>query len=46
MSTDTANWVKSYPFTVDGVEFVSMLDPNGSIYSSKSERFHLLVVIH
>jgi hypothetical protein len=29
---DTTNWVK-YPFTVDGVEFVSMLDPQGSFYS-------------
>ena len=27
-----ANW-KSYPFTVDGVEFVSLIDPNGSMYS-------------
>jgi hypothetical protein len=27
-----ANW-KSFPFTVDGVEFVSLLDPNGSMYS-------------
>ena len=26
-----ANW-KSYPFTVDGVEFVSLIDPNGSFY--------------
>jgi len=26
-----ANW-KSFPFTVDGVEFVSLLDPNGSMY--------------
>ncbi len=26
-----ANW-KSYPFTVDGVEFVSLIDPNGSMY--------------
>ena len=29
MSLDTTNWVK-YPFSVDGVDFVSMLDPNGS----------------
>jgi hypothetical protein len=29
---DTTNWVK-YPFTVDGVDFVSMLDPQGSFYS-------------
>ena len=28
-----ANW-KSYPFTVDGVEFVSLIDPNGSMYQS------------
>lgn len=26
-----ANW-KSYPFTVDGVEFVSLIDPSGSFY--------------
>ena len=26
-----ANW-KSFPFTVDGVEFVSLIDPNGSYY--------------
>ena len=26
-----ANW-KSYPFTVDGVEFLSLIDPNGSMY--------------
>jgi hypothetical protein len=32
MSLDTTNWVK-YPFSVDGVEFVSMLDPQGSFYS-------------
>jgi hypothetical protein len=29
MSLDTTNWVK-YPFSVDGVDFVSLLDPNGS----------------
>ncbi len=29
--TDTTNWAK-FPFTVDGVEFVSMLDPEGSMY--------------
>lgn len=29
---DTTNWAK-YPFSVDGVEFVSMLDPQGSFYS-------------
>lgn len=28
-----ANW-KSYPFTVDGVEFVSLIDPNGSMYQT------------
>ena len=28
-----ANW-KSYPFTVDGVEFVSLIDPNGSMYKT------------
>ena len=27
-----ANW-KSYPFTVDGVEFLSLIDPNGSMYA-------------
>jgi hypothetical protein len=27
-----ANWV-SYPFTVDGVEFVSLVNPNGAMYS-------------
>jgi hypothetical protein len=31
MSLDTTNWVK-YPFSVDGVDFVSMLDPKGSFY--------------
>ena len=28
---DTTNWV-SYPFSVEGVEFVSLLDPRGSFY--------------
>ena len=28
-----ANW-KSFPFTVDGVEFVSLIDPNGSMYQT------------
>ena len=28
---DTTNWA-SYPFTVEGVEFVSLLDPQGSFY--------------
>jgi hypothetical protein len=31
-----ANW-KSYPFTVDGVEFVSLLDPSGSMYQQVSK---------
>ena len=29
---DKSNW-KSYPFTVDGVELLSLIDPNGSMYS-------------
>ena len=29
---DTTNWAK-YPFTVNGVNFVSLLDPQGSFYS-------------
>ena len=33
MSLDTTNWVK-YPFSLSGVDFVSLLDPNGSFYSS------------
>ena len=32
---DTTNWAK-YPFTVDGVEFVSMLDTQGSMYKQAS----------
>ena len=28
-----ANW-KSYPFTVDGVNFLSLIDPNGSMYKT------------
>ena len=28
---DTTNWA-SYPFTVEGVDFVSKLDPQGSFY--------------
>ena len=28
---DTTNWV-SYPFSVEGVEFLSLLDPQGSFY--------------
>lgn len=31
MSLDTTNWVK-YPFSVNGVDFFSMLDPKGSFY--------------
>ncbi len=33
---DKSNW-KSYPFTVDGVEFVSLIDPNGSMYPQISK---------
>jgi len=33
---DTTNWA-SYPFTVEGVEFVSLLDKEGSFYE-KVER--------
>lgn len=29
--SDFTNW-KSYPFTVDGVEFVSLLNPEGTMY--------------
>ena len=28
---DTTNWVK-YPFTVDGIDFVSLIDPKGTSY--------------
>jgi hypothetical protein len=28
---DTTNWA-SYPFTVNGIDFVSKLDPQGSFY--------------
>ena len=28
---DTTNWV-SYPFSVEGVEFLSLIDPNGQFY--------------
>jgi len=28
---DTTNWV-SYPFSVNGINFVSLLDPQGSFY--------------
>ena len=31
-----ANW-KSYPFTVDGVELLSLIDPNGSMYKTISK---------
>ena len=31
-----ANW-KSYPFTVDGVEFLSLIDPKGSMYKNISK---------
>jgi hypothetical protein len=33
---DTTNWA-SYPFTVNGINFVSLLDPQGIFYS-KVER--------
>ena len=33
---DKSNW-KSYPFTVDGVEFVSLIDPNGSMHNQISK---------
>ena len=33
---DKSNW-KSYPFTVDGVDFVSLIDPSGSMYSQISK---------
>ena len=29
---DTTNWVK-YPFTVDGINFVSLIDPKGTFYA-------------
>jgi hypothetical protein len=31
MSLDTTNWVK-FPFSVNGVDFLSMFDPQGSFY--------------
>ena len=31
MSLDTTNWVR-YPFSVEGIDFVSLLDPQGSFY--------------
>ena len=31
-----ANW-KSYPFTVDGVEFLSLINPNGTMYKTISK---------
>ena len=36
---DTTNWAK-YPFTVNGVNFVSLLDPQGYFYE-KVERLPL-----
>jgi hypothetical protein len=30
---DKSNWV-SYPFTVDGVEFLSLINPEGSMYKT------------
>ena len=30
-----ANW-KSYPFTVDGVEFLSLINPDGRLYQKVS----------
>lgn len=34
--SDFTNW-KSYPFTVDGVNFLSLIDPNGSMYKTISQ---------
>lgn len=31
--SDFANWA-SYPFTVEGVEFVSLINPEGSMYQT------------
>jgi hypothetical protein len=31
MSLDTTNWAK-FPVSVDGVDFVSVIDPSGSFY--------------
>jgi hypothetical protein len=31
MSLDTTNWAK-FPVSVDGIQFVSLIDPNGSFY--------------
>ena len=31
MSLDTTNWVR-FPVSVDGVDFVSVIDPAGSFY--------------
>ena len=28
---DTTNWIK-YPFTLDGIDFVSLIDPKGTLY--------------
>ena len=33
--SEFANW-KSYPFTVDGVEFLSLINPEGSMYQKVS----------
>lgn len=30
-TVDTTNWVK-YSFTVDGIDFVSIIDPKGTFY--------------
>lgn len=30
-TVDTTNWVK-YSFTVDGIDFVSLIDPKGDFY--------------
>ncbi len=35
MSIDTTNWAK-FPVSVDGVGFVSEIDPNGSFYPQLS----------
>ena len=34
--SDFTNW-KSYPFTVDGVNFLSLINPNGSMYQTISK---------
>jgi hypothetical protein len=35
MSLDTTNWAK-FPVSVDGVDFVSEIDPDGSFYPQLS----------